>query len=91
MTTNSSIDPKELIDLHLTVLREYGRRVLIGGETLTPQEADAVHNYMTGFLSLGSEFHLTEKEMISHLYKGLFETKRGCDCPACRKRQSAQQ
>lgn len=84
MTT--SLDPKELMSEHVATLRGYANRVLAQDGSLAPgEQADRVRR-MEEYLAIGSSFKLTEREMVSNLYRGILSRKSGCGCPTCRTR-----
>ena len=82
----TSLDPRELMSEHVATLRGYANRVLAQDGSLAPREqADSVRR-MEEYLAIGSSFKLTEREMVSNLYRGLLSRKSGCGCPTCRTR-----
>ena len=84
MTT--SHDPKELMSEHAAALRAYANRVLAQDDSLAPwEQADRVRR-VKEYLAIGSSFKLTEREMVSNIYRGILSRKSGCGCPTCRTR-----
>ena len=88
MVTQLLAEPKELIGEHVDTLRDYARRVLSQGETLTAQEDKDRAERVREFLALGKFFNLTYGEMVTLLYRGLFDERGRCGCGSCRSRQS---
>ena len=82
-----STDTKSLMEQHLVALRAYARRLLLIGEALTTQEEDDKSNRLREFMTIGTSLKLTQNELVALLYRGLFDTKRGCGCPRCQARQ----
>lgn len=72
MSSPTSTDRIEQFFHHLAILKEYAKRVIVTGNPLTPDEeqdrADRIHE----FLNIGYSFDLTEKEMVTILYRELF-------------------
>ena len=91
MTSLALTDTKGLMAQHVASVKEYARRVVLQGESLALYEEDDRAYRMQEFVAAGSSFRLTEKEMVLLIYRGLFEVKRGCDCPTCRSRESVRQ
>lgn len=89
MTSLIVRDPNRLMAQHQEALREYARRALKNGETLPYYEDEDKALRMREFLAIGSTFELSDKEMVVQLLRGLFTSKRGCDCPGCRARRAA--
>ena len=76
---------------HLRALQGYARRVFTYGETLTAHgENDKALRFQELFM-IGSSLGCTNLELVRLVYAGLFETKRGCDCPTCRARKAGGQ
>lgn len=76
---------------HLVVVRGYARRVILHGETLKPDEELDKARRIRECMELGSSFKLSEKEVISLLYKEVFGQARKCNCPTCQAQQSSGQ
>lgn len=91
MTTLVAVPPRELMQEHLKVLREYAHQVLVGGEALESRTDKDCRRRMAEFLAIGATFHLTEKELVRLVYHGLFAAKPQCGCPSCRARAQAGQ
>ena len=87
MVTSTLVDPEEQIAQHLPVLREYAGRALLRGERIPPYQMSDLGQRMREVLAIGQAFKLTEREIVSLVYKGLFVSQRGCGCPSCRARE----
>ena len=90
MTGLILVDSKVLMAEHQAVLREYARRVMVLGESLGVDEEHDKGRRMRELAAIGSSLRLTEKEIVALVYRGLFVSKRGCNCPTCRGRLSEQ-
>ena len=84
MRTHLSITPKSVMAQHQEMLTEYARRVLLHAQFLGEAEAADLSFRMQEYMTAGSGFKCTEKELVTVLYKGLFQKKSGCDCVTCR-------
>ena len=87
MTTPALKDPKKTAEEHVEKLRDYARKVLVHGETLTEEEEADRADRMVEFHAIGNSFKLTDHEMVVVLYKGLLTGKRLCGCPTCRQKR----
>ncbi len=76
---------------HLVVVRGYARRVILHGETLTPDEELDKARRIRECMELGSSFELSEKEVVSLLYKEVFGHVKKCNCPTCQAQQGSGQ
>jgi len=72
MTSLISADPRELMAQHPLALREYARRVVVHGESLAPHEEGDKARRMAEFLALGRAFKLTDREIVSLVYRRVF-------------------
>ena len=79
-------DPKQLMARHAGQLKDYARRLLVHEETLIAEEKIDLDFRMEEFLTVGTSFGLTQKEMVSHILGRLFVTRGRCGCPGCRAR-----
>ena len=69
MAFPTSTDSIELFFQHLATLKEYAERVLIGGEIIDEREdADKLYR-MQELFDIGGSFDLTEKDMVTILYR----------------------
>ena len=84
MRTNLSITPRSVMAQHQETLTEYARQVLVHGRLLGEAEAADLSFRMREYMTVGIGFKCTEKELVTVLYKCLFQRKPGCDCVTCR-------
>ena len=63
----------EILAQHLETLREYGKRVLIDGDSLTVGEAQDKTARLEEFLAIADSYGCNEKEMVRLLFKGFFK------------------
>lgn len=75
MSTPTSTDRIEQFFHHLAVLKEYAKRVIVGGDGLSDNEEQDRADRIQNFLDIGLSFDLTEKEMVTILYRELFVSK----------------
>ena len=75
MSTPTSTDRIEQFFHHLAVLKEYAKRVIVGEDDLSSNEEEDRSGRIKQFLVIGLSFDLTEKEMVTILYRELFVTK----------------
>lgn len=72
MSSPSSTDRIEQFFHHLAILKEYARRVIVTENPLTPDEEQDRAERIQEFLNIGYSFDLTEKEMVTILYREIF-------------------
>ncbi len=72
MSASTSTDQIEQFFHHLAVLKEYAKRVIVGEDALNQNEEDDRSERIQHFLEIGFSFDLTEKEMVTILYRELF-------------------
>ena len=72
MSASTSTDRIEQFFHHLAILKDYARRVISGGDMLNSLEEDDRKLRVKQFLDIGISFDLTEKEMVTILYRELF-------------------
>ena len=72
MSVALSVSPTQIIAQHLSTLREYARRVLVQGESLTLHEVEDKARRMEEFVALTTCYKCTAKEQVGLLYEGLF-------------------
>lgn len=80
------MDPRDMMADHVSTLREYAGRVVVHRASLTSEEEADRAGRMREYRAIGSSFGLTDREMVGQIYRGLFRSKRGCDCPSCKAR-----
>ena len=68
-----SISPKRVMAQHREVLSGYAWKALVCGEFLDDSEADDMALRMQEYLVVGASFRCTERELVSLLYRGLFQ------------------
>ena len=85
-----SITPQRVMAQHQEVLSGYAWKALACGEGLDDSEADDLALRMQEYLVVGASFNCTERELVSLLYRGLFQNKQGCDCFTCTSRRNGQ-
>ena len=76
MSASTSTDRIEQFFHHLAILKEYARRVIGGGDMLSTIEENDRKHRIRQFLDIGLSFDLTEKEMVTILYRELFTANR---------------
>ncbi len=87
MNTSLCADVQAAMDEHVASLKGYARRVLTEDAPLDPQEdADRISR-VREFTAIGHSLGCTERELVTLVYKGLFSTRRTCDCPTCQSRR----
>lgn len=72
MSASTSTERIEQFFHHLAILKDYARRVIGGGDMLNTVEEDDRKDRIRQFLDIGLSFELTEKEMVTILYRELF-------------------
>ena len=90
MTTDLTTELREAMEQNLAALVAYARRAMVDGEPLTPLEESEKSLRMKMYLGMGTSFQCTKRELVELLYRGLFESEIGCDCPTCLARQSGE-
>ena len=85
-----SITPQRVMAQHQEVLSSYARKALVRGQFLDDSEADDLALRMQEYLVVGASFKCTERELVTLLYRGLFQSKLGCDCFTCASRRNGQ-
>ena len=75
--------PRELMTEHLSVIRQYAKRCLVGEVTLSAAEDEDRAARMREFFAIGETFRLTGREMVAQLLGDLAKPGRGCECAVC--------
>ena len=88
LTTQLSNELREAMEQNLAALIAYARRTMVDEEPLTPLEESEKSLRMKMYLGMGTSFRCTKKELVELLYRGLFESARGCDCATCLARKA---
>ena len=76
VSASTSTDRIEQFFHHLAILKDYARRVIAGGDVLSTNEEDDRKDRIRQFLDIGLSFDLTEKEMVTILFRELFTANR---------------
>ena len=76
MSASTSTERIEQFFHHLAILKDYARRVIGEGGKLNAIEEDDQRHRIRQFLDIGLSFDLTEKEMVTILYRELFTANR---------------
>ena len=84
MTTLVTTDPRELMEQQLATLKRYAKRTVAREDSLSAHERYDVAERMEEFMSIGSSFRLTKKEMVILLMRDISPKGRKCGCPGCR-------
>ena len=71
MATMTSTDPKKVMRQNLAFLKEYANRVIMEGDTTLSPLTDVKDALIREFWNSGSDFNLTERDMVVLLYRGL--------------------
>lgn len=90
MSTTILADPTQAMAEHQRRLKTYASRVIVRGESLRPEEENDRKSRVGEFLALGKSFGCTEKELVTLLFAGVLQGKRGCDCGSCRLREATE-
>ena len=84
MATTASRNPDDLMGHDLNILKEYAERVIVHGDVLNDTEEDDRETRFRNFAEIGDSFSLTERDMVSMLFEGLFHQGPKCWCAECR-------
>ncbi len=84
MGTAASRNPDDLIGQDLNILKEYAERVIVHGDVLFATEEDDRETRFRNFAEIGDSFSLTERDMVSMLFDGMFHKGPKCWCAECR-------
>ena len=74
---------KTILSQHLRALRSYLRKAFVDRDDLTRDENMDRQVRMREFLAIGKSFGLTDRQLVAHLFKGLFKNTQACDCHEC--------
>lgn len=83
LTTLREDVKKTILSQHLTALRSYLRKAFVDRGDLTREENMDRQIRMREFLAIGKSFGLTDKQLVAHLFKGLFKNTQVCECAEC--------
>ena len=79
LTTLRDDVKKTILSHHLTALRSYLRKAFVDRDELTRDENMDRRVRMREFMAIGKSYGLTDKQMVAHLFKGLFKNTQACD------------
>ena len=79
LTTLRDDVKKTILSHHLTALRSYLRKAFVDRDELTRDENMDRRVRMREFMAIGKSYGLTDKQMVAHLFKGLFKNNQACD------------
>ena len=82
---------KEIMAERLGTLREYARKMVLHGGTLTLDEATDQEDSMRQFLTAGQTHQLTYNEMVRLVLEELFQQKKECGCHSCKTKAGAEE
>ena len=74
---------KTILSQHLSALRSYLRKAFVDRDDLSRDENMDRQVRMREFLAIGKSFGLTDKQLVAHLFKGLFKNTQVCECAEC--------
>lgn len=83
LTTLRDDVKKTILSQHLKALRSYLRKAFVERNELTSEENMDRRVRMREFLAIGKSYGLTDKQLVAHLFKGLFNNSQerdGADC-----------
>lgn len=89
MGTRAPHNQDDLMGRDLNILKEYAERVIVHGDVLTNSEEDDRKARFRNFAEIGDSFSLTERDMVSMLFEGLFHQGPKCWCAECRSNDEA--
>lgn len=72
MSASSSTERIEQFFHHLASLKEYAKRTMLTGDNLTEEEERDRADRMLEFMEIGGSFDLSEKDMVTILYREMF-------------------
>ena len=87
MGSSMLADPKIELNHRIDTLRGYAERMVMQGETLSPDEAAEHKAYMQEFMATGGEYGLTQKEMVGLLLDQTSQKVPDCGCHSCKARK----
>ena len=87
MSSQTLTDPKHELIHQIAALRSYGERMVMQGESLSPDEVADHQACMQDFLAIGADYGLTQKEMVGLLLGQSSPKGRECGCHSCNARK----
>lgn len=89
MSSHTLADPKIELIHHVDAIRDYGRRMVLEGETLSSVETADLEARMRNFLAIGENYGLTQKEMVGLVLGQSSSKKAECGCHSCNVRKQS--
>ena len=84
MPTIQPKNPEELLSDNLLALRSYAERIIVRGDDLTDDEEIDKEFRFREFAEIGDSFNLSERDMVTMMFEGIFHQGPRCDCAECR-------
>ncbi len=84
MPTIPPKNPEELLSDDLSALKSYAERIIVKGDALTDDEENDREFRFREFAEIGDSFNLSERDMVTMMFEGIFHQGPKCDCAECR-------
>ena len=84
MPTIPPKNPEELLSEDLSALKSYAERIIVKGDALTDDEENDREFRFREFAEIGDSFNLSERDMVTMMFEGIFHKGPKCDCAECR-------
>ena len=84
MPTIQPKNPEELLSDNLLALKSYAERIIVRGDNLTDDEEIDKEFRFREFAEIGDSFNLSERDMVTMMFEGIFHQGQRCDCAECR-------
>ena len=84
MPTIQPKNPEELLSDNLLALKTYAERIIVRGDDLTEDEEIDKEFRFREFAEIGDSFNLSERDMVTMMFEGIFHQGPRCDCAECR-------
>lgn len=84
MPTIQPKNPEELLSDNLLALKSYAERIIVRGDDLTEDEEIDKEFRFREFAEIGDSFNLSERDMVTMMFEGIFHQGPKCDCAECR-------
>ena len=84
MPTIQPKNPEELLSDNLSALTSYAERIIVRGDDLTEDEEIDKEFRFREFAEIGDSFNLSERDMVTMMFEGIFHQGPRCDCAECR-------
>ena len=85
LTTLKDDVKKVIMEQHAAALREYANKALVQEIPLSPEEDKDREVRMREYLTIGRSYTLTDRMLVAHIFKGLKDIQKSCECPTCRE------